>query len=303
MSIKLPEELIFLQNRNVKQKQCHEVMENKVCLISGATSGVGLEALKVLAAKHAKLVIIARNEKKALKYQAEIKRQYQVDVDILLADFADLQSVRALASQILAKYPKIDVFINSIGVYATKLNYTVDNYEEVFQVNHLAPFLLLNLLIDRFKKSDTRIILVNSEGHRFNGLNCHDLNWEKRPYMGLRSYGASKTAQLLTMGKFKELFNGSKVTINAMHPGEVKTNIGNNNGLLYRWFLHHITWHFLKEPEIAGLAIYYLAASKEMQYVSNRFFNLTIDEKVAKHARNSQKADKIWDLSCKMVNL
>jgi len=128
----------------------------------------------------------------------------------------------------------------------------------VFCVNHLAPFLLTNLLLDRMVKSaPSRIIQVNSEGHRFNGLKVDDINWTKRFYTGLRSYGASKTAQLLTVWQLAKELEGTGVTINAMHPGGVRTNIGNDNGKLYRLFLPNVTWHFPKNPKKTGKTFKY----------------------------------------------
>jgi retinol dehydrogenase-13 len=110
-------------------------------------------------------------------------------------------------------------------------------------------------------------------------------------------------AQLLTTWEFADRLEGTGVTINAMHPGDVKTNIGNNNGPLYRWFLHHVTWHTLKDPVISGEALYYLAASPEMSTVSGRFFHLTIDEKPAPSALDRVVGKQIWSISEKLTGL
>ena len=148
-----------------------------------------------------------------------------------------------------------------------------------------------------------RIIHVNSEGHRFSDVHLDDLDWKRHIYTGLGGYGASKTAQLLTTWEFADHLQGTGVTINAMHPGDVKTNIGNNNGPLYRWYLHNVTWRTLKDPVISGEALYYLAAAPEMAGVSGRFFYLTIDEKPAAHALNREKGKKVWDVSRQLTGL
>lgn len=304
MKMKLPDELIFIKNGKAVQKKSTTTMEGKVCVITGATSGVGLEALKRLAMGGAHIVMVCRNREKAERISRETKVKWNVPVDIIIADFSCLDEVRNAAAHIINNYPKIDVLINSAGIHSTKRVYTAEGFEMVFCVNHLAPFLFTQLLIDRLKESaPSRIILVNSEGHRFNGLNPEDINWKKRHYTGLRGYGASKTAQLLTVWELADRLKGSKVTINALHPGDVKTNIGNNNGWLYKWFLHHVTWHFLKNPVISGEAIYYLASDPEMSDVSGRFFNLTIDEKPAAHALDRSMGKRIWELSMKMTGL
>lgn len=304
MRFKLPEELVFIENSKAVQKKSTATMEGKVCVITGATSGVGLEASRQLAKGGAHIVMVCRNPEKARRIQMEIKSEWDVQVDVVIADFRSLDEVRKAAAEIINKYQKIHVLINSAGLHSTKRIDTPEGFELVFCVNHLAPFLLTQLLLDRLKESaPSRIIQVNSEGHRFNGLDPEDLNWTKRHYTGLRGYGASKTAQLLTVWELADQLKGSKVTINALHPGDVRTNIGSNNGWLYQWFLHHVTWHFLKNPVISGEAIYYLAADQEMEKISGCFFNLTIMEKPAAHALDRCMGKRIWELSMQMTGL
>ena len=300
----LPEELIFIKNGKAIQKHSDESMAGKLCVVSGATSGVGYETVKALAAGGANIVMVVRDENKAKTVKEELEKKYSISVDYFLADFSNLKQVEKAAKAILEKYPRIDVLINSAGIHSTKKILNKDGIEMVFCVNHLAPFLFTILLLDRMIVSaPSRIIQVNSEGHRFNGLNLNDINWKKRIYTGLRSYGASKTAQLLTVWQMAKELEGTGVTINALHPGDVRTNIGSNNGRLYKWFLHNVTWHFLKDPKISGDAIYYLASAKEMSQVSGEFFNLTIKEKPAAHALDPENQKRIWDLSLEMTGL
>ena len=302
MKIRVPEELMFIVNDHAQQKRSTESMSGKLCVVSGATSGVGYEAAKALASGGANLVLIARNKDKAVRVKDELVHNFGVKVDYFLADFSDLKQVEQVAHQIADQYKHIDVLINSAGIHSTRRILNTDGIELVFCVNHLAPLLLTQIVLDTLKASaPARIIQVNSEGHRFGGLRIDDLDWSKRWYSGLRSYGASKTAQLLTVWRLAKQLKGTGVTINAMHPGGVRTNIGNNNGWLYRWFLHHVTWHFLKEPKISGDALYYLASSKEVEQVSGKFFNLTIEEIPAKHALDKNMEGKIWDLSLKII--
>lgn len=300
----LPEELLFIRNGKAVQKHSEESMAGQICVVSGATSGVGYETVKALAAGGAQIVMVVRNETKAQMVKAELERKYAVVVDYVIADFTDLETVQTAAQAICARYPRIDVLINSVGIYSTTRIMTKAGFEMVFCVNHLATFLLTQLLLPKMIASaPARIIQVNSEGHRFNGLDVADLNWQKRIYTGLRGYGAAKTAQLLTVWQMATDLAGTGVTINAVHPGGVRTNLGNNNGRLYRWFLHHVTWHFLREPTIAGAAIYYLASAPELSQVSGRFFNLTIPEKPAQHALDRENQQRIWDLSLAMTGL
>ena len=302
--MKLPEELQFIANARLPQKTTDARMDVCLCIITGATSGVGYQAAKRLSQSGAHLVIICRNKEKAMRVQEELIADYGTRIDVVLADFSRLSEVREAAGRILANYPRIDVLINNAGIHNTHHTLTQDNLETVFCVNHLASFLLTRLLLERIIESaPARIIQVNSQGHRFGGLDLDDLNWERRRYKGLKAYGASKVAQLLTIWELSEKLKGSGVTINAVHPGEVKSNIGMNNGLLYRWYKRYLIWWVLKDPVISGNAIYYLAAAPEMALVSGRFFNLTIDEKPAPHALDRSLGKRVWSISEELTGL
>jgi retinol dehydrogenase-13 len=300
----MPDELMFLVNRRAAQKTTEATMTGRVCVVSGSTSGVGLSAVRRLARGGAHIVMVCRNARKAEDVRLEIADRHGVPVDVVLADFSNLDDVRQAAETLLRDCPRIDVLINSVGLHSTSRILTPAGFELVFCVNHLGPFLLTYLLLDRLRQSaPARIIQVNSEGHRFGGLDLDDLDWRRRRYKGLKGYGASKIAQLLTVWEFADRLHGSGVTINAMHPGDVRTNIGNNNGPLYRWWLHNVTWHVLKDPVISGEALYYLAAAPEMADVSGRFFHLTINEKPAAHALDRELGQRVWDLSLRMTGL
>ncbi|MDP3130667.1 MAG: SDR family NAD(P)-dependent oxidoreductase [Bacillota bacterium] len=299
-----PDELMFLKNRKAVQKITDAPMTGKVVVITGSTSGVGYEAAKRLAQGGAHLVLVARNIDKAEKVKAELQALHPVSVELVIADFADLDDVRKAAAAILSDYPRIDVLINCAGMHSTTRILTKEGFETVFCVNHLASFLFTELLLERVKASaPARILQINSEGHRFNGLDLEDLDWHRRRYKGLKGYGASKTAQLLTVWELHDQLQGSGVTINAMHPGDVKTGIGSNNGPLYRFFFKHFTSHFLKDPVISGEAIYYLSAAPELTDVSGRFFHLTIDEKPAKHALDRAIGARVYAESRRLVGL
>lgn len=301
---KLPDELMFIQNSRATQKTTTASLAGQVCVVSGSTSGVGLEAVRRLVRANAHIVMVCRNPGKAEDLRRELLARHNARVDIVVADFGHLASVREAAEILLRDYPRIDVLINSAGLFSTTRTITPDGFETAFSVNHLAPFLLTHLLLERLKQSTpARIIQVNSEGHRFGGLDLDDLHWEHRRYNGYRAYGASKVAQLLTTWEFSDRLQGTGVTINAMHPGDVKTNIGNNNGPLYRWYQRNVIWHLLKDPIISGEALYYLAAAPEMAEVSGRFFHLTIDEKPAAPALDRENGRRVWDVSMRLTGL
>lgn len=302
--MKLPDEIQFIGNAFKRQKSTDARMDGKVSVITGATSGVGYQAARRLAEAGSDLVLVCRNGKKAEAVRSRLHDTYGTRVDTVLANFEDLAAVRSAAETLLDRHPKIDVLINNAGIHRTTRTLTADRIETVFCVNHLASFLLTRLLLDRMIESaPARIIQVNSQGHRFGGLDLDDLNWDRRWYRGLQGYGASKVAQLMTVWELADLLDGSGVTIIAMHPGAVRTNIGMDNGYVYRWYQIHLLQPWLRKPKISGEAIYYLAAAPEMQGVTGKFFNLTNEEAPMPLAMDREKGKRVWQISEKMTGL
>ena len=302
--MKVPEQLQYIVNGRMPQHKSDASMAGKTVVITGANSGVGFEAAKHFSAGGAHLVLMCRNAKKAEAARSLLQPSANIAIDIVLADFSRMDDVRRAAGELLERFPSIHVLVNNAGLHSTSRTLTADGYETVFAVNHLASFLLTRLLLDRLKASaPARIIQVNSQGHRFNGLSLKDWNWEKRFYTGLRSYGQSKTAQLMTVWELAEQLEDSGVTINAMHPGSVRSNVGTNNGWLYRLFKKYIIDPTLDDPDTSGQAIYWLAADPSLASTNGHFFNLTIDEKPASHALDRTLGKQIYSLSEELTGL
>ncbi len=302
--MRLPEELKFIENDRLVQKTTKARMDGRVCVITGATSGVGHEAARHLAQGGASLVLVCRNLEKAMAVKAELEQDEAGGVEVIQADFSRLEDVRKAATLILERHRHLDVIINNAGLHNTHRVLAGTGMEMVFQVNHLASFLFTRLLLSRMIESaPARIIQVNSEGHRFGGLDLNDLDWSRRRYRGLQGYGASKTAQLLTIWELADRLQGTGVTINAIHPGNVRTMIGMNNGWLYQWYQKTLLWPILKDPAISGEAVYYLAAAPEMAGTSGKFYNLTIEEKPAKHALDREVGRRVWEISEQLTGL
>ncbi len=302
--MRLPEQLQFLANGRAPQKRSHTSLQGRTCVVTGANSGVGLEASKHLARAGAHVVLVCRHPERAKAAQEAVAALTREPVDMVLADLSSLDEVRHAGAELLEHCPEIHVLVNNAGLHSTRRTLTADGLEAVFAVNHLSSFLLTRLLLGRLKASaPARIIQVNSQGHRFHGLDPDDLNWERRHYTGLRGYGASKTAQLMTVWELADRLEGSGVTINAMHPGSVRSNIGANNGRLYRTFKKLVIDRTLVDPDISGQAIHWLAADPALDGVSGRFFNLTIDEKPARHALDREMGRRIWVASEELTGL
>ena len=290
----------MIGNLKLDPEICTDDFNNRLVVITGATSGIGYATAKKFASHGADILSINRNEKKSKELCDALKSQFDATCSYMIADFSKLTEVHAIGKQLSALDRNIDVLIHNAGVYITKKTFTADNLEMVFQTNFLSSFILNYYIKEKFaNQKGGRIIFVNSEAHRFavSGLYLDDLAWNKHYYSGLRSYGAAKMAQLLSMIKFNEIFNGTGVTVNAMHPGNVKTNSGQNNGEIYKFFKKLIVDRTAKSSEISAEALYYLGVSPKLAKVSGQFFNLTTEEEPAPPALDKDAAEELWVLS------
>jgi len=285
---------------------CNDSFNNKLVVISGATSGIGYHSAKEFASHGANLLLINRNEDKTIKLCEDIKKEFGVKCNYFICDYTDLEQVKALGVKLSNIKEDIDILIHNAGVYLTKRNFTKDGLETVFQVNYLSSFIINYLLKDKLALQDkAKILFVNSEGHRFAiaGLRIDDLDWKKHHYSGLKGYGSAKTAQLLSMITLSKYYENTNVSINSMHPGNVSSNMGENNGKLYKFFKHRIVSPSSRSPEISAKALYYLGVSKEVDNENGFFFNLTTKEIPAPHALDKERAWKLWEKSLALSGL
>jgi retinol dehydrogenase-13 len=296
----------MIRNNRLDPKICSENFDNKLVVITGATSGIGYYAARKYAAHGANLKCINRNLQKSEALCREIESEFGVKCDYKISDLSNLKDIHRVADELLKLNNPIDVLIHNAGIYLTKRELTSDGLEKVFVVQYLSSLIINYILMAKLKSQEkARIILVNSEGHRFAawGLRTDDLNWDKRRYSGLKSYGSAKLAQLLSMIVFNENFKSTGISINAMHPGAVKTDTGQENGPVYLWFKRNFIDKTLKSPEISAEALYYLGVSKEIEGVSGKFFNLTTEEEPAPPALDKEVAYELWEKSLDLGGL
>lgn len=296
----------MLRNLRLDPDICADDFDDRLVLITGATSGIGRATAIKYASCGADILCINRNEEKSQGLVEGLESQFNIECTYLIADFAQLSDVHAVGKQLSALDRDIDVLIHNAGIYATRRTLTADNLELVFQTNYLSSFILNHYVKEKLKRQEGgRIIFVNSEAHRFavSGLYLDDLSWDNHRYLGLRSYGAAKTAQLLSMIKLNEYFAGSGITVNAMHPGNVRTNSGQNNGRVYKFLKRILIDRTSRSAEIAAEALYYLGVSRELDGASGKFFNLTTEEEPAPPALDRDAADALWELSLALGGL
>ena len=293
---------IFAMIRNLSSEPriCSGNFSRRLVVITGATSGIGYSAAQKYASHEADLLLINRSEQKSKNLCDTLQSKYNVNCNYILADFTKLSDVHSAAEQLLRVERNIDVLIHNAGIYNTTRIETDDHLEQVFQTNYLSTFILNYALKEKMRnQAGGRILFVNSEAYRFAvlGLHLEDLSWQRHRYSGIKSYGAAKLAQLLSMLKLNEYFMGSGVTINAMHPGNVKTNSGQNNGKIYKYIKQQFLDRNTQPVEFAAEALYYLGVSDEVAGSSGKFYNLTTEEEPAPPALDMAAAEKLWKIS------
>jgi NAD(P)-dependent dehydrogenase (short-subunit alcohol dehydrogenase family) len=281
------------------------LMQGKICVLTGGTSGIGRATAFGLAQMGATVVVVGRNREKGNALLDEIRTASGNDaLSFLEADLSSQDSIRQLAAEIQERYTHLDVLINNAGVFMFKNQATVDGLETTFAVNHLAPFLLTNLLLDLLKASaPARIINVDSDSHERAKIQLDNLQGEKR-YAVYRSYGQSKLAMLLCSYELARRLEGTGVTVNALHPGFVATSIGMNNmGPIGRAIIRSVIPLFSLKPEEGAKTSLYLASSPEVANVTGRYFYKSKQIRSAPLSYDEKLQKQMWDVSEKLVSL
>jgi NAD(P)-dependent dehydrogenase (short-subunit alcohol dehydrogenase family) len=276
-------------------------------LVTGATGGIGLQTARVLAQMGHSVLIHGRDPRKgkAALEQVRAAASNSASVKFLQADFASLGQVRNLAAEVLASVPRLDVLINNAGCGNLSRSVTTDGYETTFAVNHLAPFLLTNLLLDKIKGSaPARIVNVASRAHRDKGIDFEDL-MSVRDYKVMRTYGRSKLANILFTRTLARRLAGSNVTANALHPGLVATGIGQTNAVArLGWKLIVMVRGGISVEEGAKTSLY-LATSPDVEGLSAGYYvkcRLT-ELQTRAEAVSDAVGERLWKVSEELVNL
>jgi len=272
-------------------------MSNKICLITGANSGIGKVTARELAKQGMHIIMVCRNQAKGEEARTEILPVAKGKVDLLTCDLASPDSIVRLARQVYASYSHLDILINNAGLILDKPGYTAEGFEETFAINHLGTFLLTNLLLDLVKKgTEPQVITVSSDAHKWGKWDINDVARPAR-FKSLTAYANSKLANILFASELARRFKAYGITSNSLHPGAVRTNFGADAGSgLFVW-LFNLARPFFLTPEQGAETTIYLATSPEVKKMTGLYFDKKKPKSPSRDAQSEVNARKLWEKS------
>jgi len=279
-------------------------MQGKICMVTGANSGIGKATALALAQMGATVVMVCRDRARGEEARSEITTKSKNNaVDLLQADLSSQQSIRQLVEHFKQRYTHLHVLINNAGAAFTGRRETVDGLEMTFAVNYLAPFLLTHLLLDVLKASaPARIVNVSSASHKSGYIQMDDLQGEKHN-RSMRAYPQSKLAIVLFTYELARRLQGTGVTANCLDPGFVATNIGQTGASLPVRLLIKLIGSFGTSPEKGAKTSIYLASSPEVEGVTGKYFVKSLPKRSAAISYDESLQRQLWEQSAKLVNL
>ena len=278
-------------------------MTGRTVLVTGGNTGIGLETVRALAGLGATVVLTSRDPAKGAAAAADVDRTSGgPPVACMHLDLASLASVRAFAAGFLERYDALHVLVNNAGLVLAGRRETEDGFEMTFGVNHLGPFLLTDLLLDRLRASaPARIVNVSSDAHRMaNGLDFDDLQ-ATTGYQGMSAYARSKLANLWFTTELARRLEGSGVTANAVHPGVVRTAFGQGGDTRWLALLYRLTGPFMRSPANGARTTVYVASAPELEGVSGRYYADSRPQDPSPAALDPVSAARLWVVSEELV--
>jgi NAD(P)-dependent dehydrogenase (short-subunit alcohol dehydrogenase family) len=278
-------------------------MFGKTVLVTGATSGIGRATAMGLAAMGARVAITGRDPARTDESAREIRSAGDSEVEAFVADLSSQAEVRRLADEVLERLPRIDVLVNNVGGYWDSRQVTVDGLEHTFALNHLAPFLLTNLLLERLESSaPARVVTVASRAHTTGRVDFDDLQGE-HAYSGPRAYSQSKLANILFTHQISGRLSGCGVTANALHPGFVRTSFGAEDPGVIQRFLVPFIRPFMKAPAQGAATSIHLASSPDLAGVTGQYFADSEPRRSSGASYDDAVAARLWQVSADLVGI
>ena len=275
----------------------------KVCIVTGANSGIGLFTSVELAKRDIKVVLVCRDQRKGEKAAEEVKRKSGgKNAELMLCDLASLKSVRAFAEEFQKTHDSLHILVNNAGIANIMRRETVDGYEATWEVNYLSPFLLTDLLLGLMKKSaPSRIVNVTSVANFSGNIEFDDLQM-KNDYSVMRAYSRSKLALVLFTYELARRLEGTGVTANCLHPGSVATNIW-GRPLGAASFLGKVGRVFMTSPEEGAKTSVYLASAPEVEGVTGKYYDQIVEKRSAAASYDEALAARLWETTLGLVGL
>ncbi len=272
-------------------------VKNKIVLITGATSGIGKETARGLAELGATIVFTTRDNLKGEKTKKElIAATNNENIHMLKCDLASFESIKNCCKEFKSKYDKLHVLINNAGVWDFKRRESKDGIENIFATNYLAPFLMTNLLLDVLKKSNPSHIINVTSGMHYGTINFDDIEF-KQKFSGAKAYRQSKLGLILYTRLLAKKLEGTGVTVNTVHPGMNKTDLGRDASGFSRMIFKMMG----KDPKIGAETSIYLASSPEIENITGEYFAKKEIKKSSKESYDMDLAKKLWDVSEKYL--
>ncbi|MDN5747378.1 MAG: SDR family oxidoreductase [Pseudonocardia sp.] len=275
----------------------------RTVLVTGATTGIGRATAVGLATMGAHVAITGRDRGRTEDAAREIRAAGGGQVDVFVADLSSQAQVRRLAGEVLGRLPRIDVLVNNVGGYWNTRHVTADGLERTFALNHLAPFLLTSLLLDRLIHSaPARVVTVASGAHAMGRIDFDDLQGE-RSYSGSRAYDQSKLANVLFSYELARRLLGSGVTANALHPGVVSTSFGAEDPGRVQRLLVPLLRPFMKSPARGAATSIHLASAPDVALMSGCYFAGSRPKRSSARSYDEDVAARLWAVSADLVGL
>ena len=278
-------------------------MAGRTVLVTGASRGIGKATAMGLATMGARVAITGRDRVRTEDAAREIRAASGGQVDVFVADLSAQSEVRRLAEEVLRSYPRINVLVNNVGGYWNSRHVTADGFEQTFALNHLAAFLLTNMLLDRLLQSaPARVVTVSSNAQAQGRIDFDDLQGTSS-YSGARAYSQSKLANLLFTYELARRLQGTPVTANALHPGVVSTYFGGEDpASVQRVFIPFLR-PFMKTAAQGAATSIYLASAPELEQVSGRYFASNKPKRSSERSYHEAAAARLWQVSAELVKL
>ncbi len=278
-------------------------MDGKVVLFTGGTDGLGRAGALELARRGARLALVARSPEKGERVAAEIRAASGAEVELLLGDLASLAEVRAVAERFRERHDRLDVLVNNAGAIFVERGLTVDGFERTFAINHLAPFLLTNLLLDRLRATPgARVVSTASGAHLQSRLELARVAQAEQGYKAFPAYADSKLCNILFTRELHRR-EGPALTASCFHPGFVGTNFGANNGGFAAKVWTTVGHYIARSPEKGAETLVWLASSPEAASVGGGYFKDRRPEKRSKLAQDDDLARELWELSARLCGV